>query len=202
MNKMKLILTGSFLIYLIISAYNINAQNIYISNVSKSDLVVNGTSSLHNWHMKSENFECSVKAINEKNKIVIEDVNFSCNSTSLKSESSLMDKKAWDALKANNFKTILFKSLKTTELNLKNNKIEGNLDGDLIMTGEKKRISLPFEGEIDEDGNLKLWGDVKVKMSDFGIEPPTALMGSIRTGDEINIEFNLSFNPPKIISSN
>jgi hypothetical protein len=31
-------------------------------------------------------------------------------------------------------------------------------------------------------------------MSDFGIDPPTAVMGTIKTGDDVVVKFDFEFN--------
>jgi polyisoprenoid-binding protein YceI len=193
MKARNTIFKSLFIFFLIVSGIGVSAQNLYTVNVQKSDLKVNGTSTLHDWFMNGEFFDCTVKALNNKDRLIIQKVNFSCNSTSLKSENSLMDKKAWEALKTKNFKTIVFESTDMVELVLKSNKIEGKLVGDLTLSGLRRKITVPFTGVIEESGNLKFNGEVKVKMSEFGIAAPTALMGSIKTGDEIRIVFDLYF---------
>ena len=36
-------------------------------------------------------------------------------------------------------------------------------------------------------------GELTLKMSDYEISPPTALMGTIKTGDEVTIRFSIPF---------
>jgi polyisoprenoid-binding protein YceI len=198
---MKFIFKSLIIIFLIQSGLDVNAQNLYMANLQKSDLVVKGSSTLHDWQMDTEKFDCVVKALNDNNKLIIQKVNFSCNSTSLKSENSMMDKKAWDALKSDDFKTIQFESNEPNEFLLHDKKIQGKIVGELVLSGETRKLILPFNGEMDETGNVKLTGEVSVKMSEFGIKPPTALMGSIKTGDEITIVYDLNFSPTSLISA-
>jgi polyisoprenoid-binding protein YceI len=201
METMKFIFKSLIIIFLIQSGLDVNAQNLYMANLQKSDLVVKGSSTLHDWQMDTEKFDCVVKALNDNNKLIIQKVNFSCNSTSLKSENSMMDKKAWDALKSDDFKTIQFESNEPNEFLLHDKKIQGKIVGELVLSGKTRKLILPFNGEMDETGNVKLTGEVSVKMSEFGIKPPTALMGSIKTGDEITIVYDLSFSPTSLISA-
>jgi len=198
----RLIFNSLFIISLIFSGIDGYAQSLFTANVQKSNLIVNGTSTLHNWHMDAEIFDCAVKAINAKNKLIIQKVSFSCNTNALKSENSIMDKKAWDALKAKDFKTIHFESNEPNEFSILQNKVEGKFVGELDLSGVKRKITVPFKGEVDELGNYKMIGEVNVKMSDFGIEAPTALMGSIKTGDEIKIVYDINFNQSTVISAN
>jgi len=177
------------------------SQSILQSNVTKSDLIVKGTSSMHDWVMTAEKFNCSVLVNNTGNTFVIKDVNFTCNST-LKSDNSIMDKKAWDALKTKEFKSIQFASKEVIAINSTNQKTEGTIQGELKLKGITKKISLPYKGELDELGNLNIKGDLKLKMSEFGIDPPTALMGSLKTGDEVTVSFQIVFDQINLVSIN
>ena len=201
MNKLTIIFKSLIIFSLIVSGIDGNAQNQYLLNVQKSDLIITGTSTLHNWHMDTDIFDCVVKALNEKNKLILQMVNFSCNSTSLKSENSLMDKKAWEALKATDYKIIQFESNEPIEFTIQDKKVDGTIKGELVLSGVKRKITIPFKGEVDELGNIKLTGKVNVKMSEYGIEAPTAFMGTIKTGDEITILYDFSFNQSNMISA-
>jgi len=200
MKTMRDIFKFLIILFLLNSGINVTAQSLYTANVQKSDLKVNGTSTLHDWHMDTKNFDCVVKALNDRKKLIIQKISFSCNSTSLKSENSIMDKKAWEALKSKKYSNIHFESNEQNEFIIHENKIEGKIVGDLVLTGITRKVTVPFTGEMDEIGNVELNGVVKIKMSDFGIEPPTALMGSIKTGDEISILYDLNFTPTSLLS--
>jgi len=198
---MKLKITILLLILFIFST-TIFAQNVLKSNIQKSDLIVKGTSSLHDWNMVSNKFNCSITVQNNAEMVLINDVKFTCNSNSLKSENSIMDKKAWDALKTDEFKFIQFNSNELIELKITSKKTEGKIDGELILLGIKKKISLPYKSELDELGNLNIKGEISIKMSEFSIEPPTALMGTIKTGDVITISFQVVFDQINLVSVN
>ena len=45
------------------------------------------------------------------------------------------------------------------------------------------------------DGQYQVSGAYPMKMTDFGIEPPTALLGTMTTGDDVTINFNLTLSP-------
>jgi hypothetical protein len=38
---------------------------------------------------------------------------------------------------------------------------------------------------------IQIKGSKKVKMTDFNISPPTAMLGTLKTGDEVTISFTL-----------
>jgi polyisoprenoid-binding protein YceI len=199
---MKKLLMRILILLFIFSTHLANAQNVLQSNVEKSDLVVKGTSSLHDWNMISDKFNCSVIIKRGEEKVLIESVSFKLSSTSLTSDNSIMDKKAWDALKTEEFKSIQFVSNEQIELHRESKNLIGEIDGELNLSGIKKKVTVPYKGELDDLGNLNISGEISLKMSEFGIVPPTALMGTIKTGDVVTVSFQVVFDQVSLVSEN
>jgi hypothetical protein len=59
------------------------------------------------------------------------------------------------------------------------------------MAGSKRRITFFATGRQDGSGKLTGTGSVDLKMTDFGIDPPSALLGLVRAHDDIRVRFNL-----------
>lgn len=53
--------------------------------------------------------------------------------------------------------------------------------------------SVPIHARVRKmaDNKLQIYAERPLKMSDFGIQPPTALMGMIKTNDDITIKLDL-----------
>ena len=64
--------------------------------------------------------------------------------------------------------------------------------GYLTIAGTKKLIDLTFDAKVTGD-KITLTGDHQTKMTDFKVDPPTAMFGTITTGDEVNIKFQTVF---------
>jgi polyisoprenoid-binding protein YceI len=199
---MKLGIANLFLLALVAFTNYSIAQNVIYSNTTKSNLEIKGSSSLHDWNMDSNKFNCSITVNNKDEELVIKDVDFKCVSSSLKSENSIMDKKAWDALKINEYKLIQFNSSELIEIIKSNKKTEGKINGELTLEGIKKQITIPYTSELDEVGNLKISGAVNIKMSEYGIDPPTALLGALKTGDVVTVSFHVVFDQINLVSLN
>ncbi len=60
-------------------------------------------------------------------------------------------------------------------------------EGDLTVAGATERVLVPVALSRVDDDRLRLSGEVEMKMTDFEIDPPRALGGMIRTGDEIEV---------------
>ena len=65
--------------------------------------------------------------------------------------------------------------------------------GDLTIAGITKIISFNLVYDQPNIGDIIFTGSKDLKMTDFQIIPPEVFMGSIKTGDEITIEFQVSF---------
>lgn len=181
----------SLIALVILTSNLIQAQQFYLVN-GESELKVLGTSSLHDWHVTAE--KQSGKIIFKNLELgEIEKCNIEIVAESLKSGKSSMDKNTYKALNTDSFKTINFQLVEVKETTSKGNgKFMVQTLGDLTIAGVKKRVSLDFSTTI-LDGKITLIGEKKFKMTDFNIDPPKALFGTITTGDDITIKFSTTF---------
>ncbi len=170
------ILVGALMFGLSINL--VNAQKI---SQQSSNVKIDGTSTLHKWDMTStqSTFSGDVKG----NKI--EDVKFVLKATSLKSKDSSLDKNAYKALNTDKYPDIVFT---TSSLPTSGN---ATVQGNMTISNVTKNISIPVN--VTKSGNsYNIKGSTKLKMTTFGIKPPSVMMGTIKSGDEININFNIS----------
>lgn len=100
-----------------------------------------------------------------------------------------MDGKAYDAVKSDKFPNIQFKAGK---LNIQGNRITGK--GELSIAGEKRPIDLNAEIKNRNGSEMQIVGEVPLKMTDFGITPPTAMFGTLKTGDDLVIKYDILIN--------
>lgn len=167
------------------------AQQFNLSN-NESTLTVLGTSSLHDWHITTETQSGKIVFI-DVNTCKIEKCDISVVAESLKSGKNSMDKNTYKALKTDDYKTINFQ---LTSIKNVTKKEDGTYSiqsiGYLTITGVKKQITLNFTVDTNE-GEISLTGEKKIKMTDFNIDPPKALFGTITTGNDLTIKFSTTF---------
>lgn len=181
------ILTGMFFMFLLFGN-TVTAQKFNLVN-GESSLSVLGTSSLHDWEVKAEK---QTGALNFKNVETgeLEKLSIEIQAESLKSGKGSMDKNTYKALNTKDHKTIKFELSEVNKTEQKGpGKFKVATTGDLTIAGVKKAIKLDFDVEV-VDNKTTLSGAKKIKMTDFNIDPPKALLGTITTGDDITIEFN------------
>lgn len=174
--------------FLLIVSLNSFSQQYHISNTN-SDLKVYGTSSLHDWHEDVEEQKGSIE-IDVTEDLKINALNLQVVSESLKSGKRGMDKNTYKALNTDEYKIIKFQLTETKNITkLSHQKYKVEAYGNLTISGVTKRIQLNFELSMT-DNQINLVGEKSFKMTDFKIEPPKALFGTITTGDDITIKFN------------
>jgi polyisoprenoid-binding protein YceI len=162
--------------------------------VSNYSLVIKGTSNLHDWASPAKEVR-----VNGAMTIVsgvlksIQSLYVEIPVKTIKStKGSIMDNKTYDALKADKFPNISFKLDKVTGLNTWGNSCNVNSSGFLTIAGITKTVDVSAQGKVEPDGSITFNGSKKLKMTDFNIKPPTALMGTMTVGDEVEIVFQVT----------
>ena len=180
---------------LLVTANKIQAQDNY--SVSAFTVTIDGTSNLHSWNEKVE--KVSGKGVIKPGtgkEFTLRSFNIIMEVNSIKStEGSTMNNKTYKALKSDKFPEISF-LLTDPVLAIPggSGSYTVTAKGTLTIAGVTKDVSMPIK--ISEDANKKITvvGTRKVKMSDYGVKPPTAMLGILKTGDVITINFNTTFS--------
>ena len=61
--------------------------------------------------------------------------------------------------------------------------------GDLTINGTTHTIQMNVRGKATDSG-FRFTGQHALKMTDFGISPPTAMLGALKTGDQVTVHFD------------
>ena len=165
------------------------AQVSYKIEPTKSSVVVAGTSTLHDWEMNVETLQASFDLAEAASIKSLSTGQITIEVESLKSEHSLMDKKTYEALKSDKNPQIKVKLLDVsiTEPG------KGIVKIALTIAGKTQQVADDFSVEVLANQALKVQGELDLKLTSYDVEPPVALMGTIKTGDDIKIAYNLVF---------
>lgn len=176
--EMKKILITLFFVCTIFTVFG---QNEYILSPD-SKLTIAGTSTVHDWTVTANTMEGSVKVEESFPK----EIDFRVAVADIKSErGAAMDKKMYSALKKDEHPKVSFRleQIKSTSI----------LVGLLTIAGTEKNVEIATE--ISSEGDImRIKGQQKIILQDFGMTPPTAMFGQIIVGDEVTVSFELIFN--------
>lgn len=65
------------------------------------------------------------------------------------------------------------------------------VNGTLTVAGHTNRIQFPLTAEIINDDKIKAVGSTDLKMTEYNVEPPSALLGLVRVNDELTVHFEI-----------
>lgn len=188
MKNLNLMKTAFLAVFVSLSGL-VMAQKNY--NLIASNLKVSGTSTLHDWEMTASQAsgKATMKAGANGKVESISSLTVTMNSERIKSGKSGMDKKAYEALKSDTHKYVTY----TLSSAKKNANGTWTFTGNFNIAGVSKATTITVT-ESTVSGAPQFSGSYGFKLSDYGITPPKALAGTIKTGNDVKITFSVRFN--------
>lgn len=105
-----------------------------------------------------------------------------------------MNRDLRNALKSDNFPeiTFLFDSAELIEMpESPDDPFLVDVKGSLTVAGETRDIHFETRAYYLDVDRVRAIGNTTIRMSDFNVEPPTALLGLIQADDELTVKFDL-----------
>jgi polyisoprenoid-binding protein YceI len=168
--------------------------------VTESEMTIYGTSTLHDWHSDVTEMTASGKILMENGKLKsIPSLTVEVPAESIKStKGSIMDRKTYSALKSDNHPTITFQLSSVQSITDNSTGVKIAANGYLTMAGTKKWITLNVDGIYENSNTIRFEGSKTLNMTDYDMEPPKALAGTIKTGEEVTVKFSLTVATEKM----
>lgn len=159
------------------------------------DIKLNGTSNLHDWEMKAVSGTSDASLVVDNGKVTsLSKMNFSLPVKNLKSGHGAMDKNTYKALNNDVNPNISFVLTSATVIAAGGNNYKLNCVGRMTIAGTTNQTELIATGIYNPaDKSFTVTGVKKMKMTDYKVKPPKALLGAITTGDNISISYNVKF---------
>ncbi len=192
---MKKYLDGLALILMMIVISGIGyAQTTYkIQNVT---MKLNGTSTLHDWEMDATRANGEAQLIfstaNESGLASVKSLTFALEVKDLKSDNKGLDKNAYKALKADKYKNISYKLTSSKESPEKGGYLL-KTRGKLTIAGTTKDVAMDIHLVINANNTITYKGSYQLNMTDYGVEPPSFMLGAMKTGDALKLDFEVKY---------
>jgi len=176
----------------------VQAQNTYQFPVdSVANVSVSGTSTLHGWKATASTVTDFPQAItiNLAAGAQIDSFSFTVAVASLDGgRGASMNAKINKALLADTHPTISYQQTSPASLVAQEeNRFTLSSTGLLSMAGTAKEVQVTVNLQETDTGGLVIKGSKDLKMSDFGITPPSAMFGQIQTDDAITVHFEFVY---------
>ena len=120
----------------------------------------------------------------------IKDVALTLPVASLGCGNGTMDDHMRKALKADANPTIKF-TLSSYDLS----GTTAKLNGKLSIAGQEKPITLNGTLSQDESGQMRLKGSKQINMTEWGVKPPSLMMGAMKVGEAVTVNYDMVVKP-------
>ncbi|NNF04256.1 MAG: YceI family protein [Rhodothermales bacterium] len=159
-----------------------------------SRMWVEGTSTIHDWECPVNDFTAQIRAAadGEDGEMLasIGRISVTAAVESIECEKGKMNRKLRDALLSDDFPDVTFEA-ESAEITASEAGPTAYAVGTLTMAGETRDLSVSATISRTDDGRILLTGRAPIVLTSFGIDPPTALLGTLKTGDEVFVRFEV-----------
>ena len=180
------------------TAGNVNAQSTKTNTFTTTARIL-GTSTLHDSESKTDQItgEFAMSKTSE-----IQSLSVKIPVLSIKSGEKLMDKKTYEAFNSDKYPSIVFQMTGPATPVVSGSDVQVTLTGNLIIAGVTKKVTFKSTGKKTATGGYQLSVSVPLKMTDFKMKPPTALLGTIRSGDAVTIKLDVNVPAQNLVATN
>ena len=163
-------------------------------------VTIHGTSNLHNWDETVTNVSGNAQAdIHADKSITLNALNIRMLVCSIKSDmGAVMNKNTYKALKEDLNPSILFVLTSPVTSVRAASKADISVKANLTIAGVTKAVLIQGIMYMKDPSAFTFEGSHAIKMSDYGVDPPEALLGTLQTGDEITIHLKTTFRLPAV----
>ena len=162
----------------------------------ESKLWVGGTSSVRGWECKATTFSATIESAANAAATVLAGekavgaVDLTVPVEKLECGNGQMNGHMRKALKMEEHAQIAFR-LTSYELNRSNDSLLVTMAGALTLGGTEKPIEMVALATPAPDGALRVAGTYGLKMTEYGLKPPTLMFGRIKVHDLVKIGFDI-----------
>jgi len=200
-------------------AQAVAAQQYESDSTSTSQVIVEGTSTMHDWEAKGEILhgqlnltEADTTSLWSKPsppRKIAPSAKVEIPVESLKSGKSAMDQKMHEALKAQTNPAITYR-LQSAQTQADQNARQAGTEewvlvettGVLTVAGKSRTVEIPMRLRWLPESKLEVSGETTLRMTDFGITPPKLMGGILRTGDKVRVRWKCVLVPAANASPN
>lgn len=194
MTLLSLMIAGVF----VVAGWTPRSEIVRYTFTEESEVRVEGTSSLHDWSAEGTSIAGMMEITGGGGLLdggTLTKGNLTIPVGGLDTDNNTMNKKMRAALKADTYSTITYQLVSATLTGApEGNSFQILATGELTLAGVSKTIEVKLDGQDLGGGKLRLIGSYALQMTEYGMKPPSAMLGTIKTGDMVTIHFDLIAN--------
>ena len=156
-----------------------------------SEVVLDGSSNVADWRCRGTAIDAEMTvAAADLNEVIDFDLNIPVNT--FRCGNRVMESDMREALKADRHPNVTFSFREVLESDVVGNHV--TIVGDLTLAGVTRKIDLNVSAQRLSRTSFRVRATLPLRMTDFGITPPSALFGAIRARNSLTVRFDLILN--------
>jgi polyisoprenoid-binding protein YceI len=163
----------------------------------ESKLWVAGTSTVRSFQCQASSFDAKVESLGSDavaavlaGQKAVTGVEVTIPSEKLDCKNGTMNEHMRKAIKAKDFATIVFKAT-SYDLTRAGENMAVTLNGSLTLGGVEKPITVNAQAKPGANGTLVVSGTREIRMTEFGLKPPTLMLGTMKVDDKLTVGFDV-----------
>jgi len=197
-------MTSLALTALLTIAGSASAQSIRLAVNADSKLWIEGGSNLHGWSCKASSIDATIDVdeafLKSASPTLLKKVQVKVPVRNLKCGHGGMDNNLYKALKADDAPDISY-ILGSFDVVPAGDAFTVKSVGTLKIAGTEKTVNMDVTATKLADGSIRADGELPLLMTDFGVKPPTAMFGTLRTDNKVTVKFSLLVGPETLTAS-
>jgi polyisoprenoid-binding protein YceI len=156
-------------------------------------ITIEGTSNVHGWTCATGQYTGNADAATTAAGLTgLSALSISVPVAQIDCDNGTMNTKLREALRASAAPNIRFVLGNATVSTPRNNRFNVSASGQLTIAGQTRPVSFQAQGQALANGRFRFQGSVPITMSQYGVRPPTAMMGTMRVGDRVTVRFDVT----------
>jgi len=161
-----------------------------------SEMILEGSSNVgRSWDAQATEFGGSAQVTIGEGTLAFEQVTFQVFTGGILSDRGTVEDKIHEALRREAYSFIFFRVDDVEVEGPMSEEFAIEASGEMIVAGGRKNITVNVTGTMNGE-NLRVQGEKQFHMrDDFGIDPPTAMLGAVRAAPELLVRFDVLLTP-------
>ncbi len=183
---------GTLLALFVVFAATASSPAFY--SAKNHEITISGTSNLHDWMADVPSLNASAELVVSDGKLeAINRMVVEIDATAITgSEGNVMTRKIAETLKSDKHPRIVFRMTRVDNISQTGSDFTVRAAGSLAMGGVSRPIDLEVRGKVLPNGDVQFTGVKDLKMTTWQLDPPRAMLGALRTADDVSVNFSLT----------
>lgn len=173
------------------------------AQAAAGSLLIDGTSTVRSWTCEAEQF--TVKPGPTKGfesgvlagQPALETLTLSVPVNAIECGNGKMNDHLRNALKAGDHPQVLY-TLSSYDIAAAQSGAQVSTVGQLTIAGAERPIRMNVTVTKDATGALRVKGEHEIKMTDFGVKPPTLMLGTLKVGATVTVKFDVPLRAQQV----